>query len=569
MTIQRMPIEKIEKNPYQPRKKVDPAKIEELAKSIQEHTLLQKPTGRPTPGSTDTIQLAFGHRRLAAHFWLKEHGVEGFDTMEVDVRELTNEEMFEMAATENLARADLDPIEVAASMKVYRDEFKKTSKQIAALYGLTDSAVRNKMRLLDLPENWQGLVKDGTITEGAGRELLRFLSLPNSLKESNVRYESNTYEAKVKKVIGKGADPRELNSIIDDAIHQNGKDMSKKEWKNEDPFEELTGTEGFVGCCKGCANNIQIDEKPYCLDPICYQLKYHAWIIRYLNQASQALGIPVLEDPERLIYNYIDSETTFRNDNTMLETIAGQHCDNLRLVFKEDTWYSNEGSLSKKAGVPHAMIVCTKRNGTCTCQKAYENKIQIVEKGEGEQLTEEERKEIRRQIVQHKREVEASILAIQEITVERIVDALGEKNPRAWATMVAKTNIYKVEHLFQKEPPVDYQSFLEAWIKQSVGELHYNNDFFSCWNNFNNLLGNCGLGLLEKPAEANLQNEEPTTDQPTQPTGKTLMEVFSEEEERESKEKPLEPSAGPILQEIVYVDPDPIPPTDESEEQGA
>lgn len=568
MTIQRMPIERIEGNPYQPRKKVDPTKIEELAKSIQEHTLLQKPTGRPTPGSTDTIQLAFGHRRLAAHYWLKEHGVEGFDTMEVDVRELTNEEMFEMAATENLARADLDPIEVAASMKVYRDEFKKTSKQIAALFGLTDSAVRNKMRLLDLPENWQGLVKDGTITEGAGRELLRFLSLPNSLKESNVRYESNTYEAKVKKVIGKGADPRELNSIIDDAIHQNGKDMSKKEWKNEDPFEELTGTKGFVGCCKGCANNIQIDEKPYCLDPVCYQLKYHAWIIRYLGQASQALGIPAIEDPERLIYSYVDSETTFRNDATMLESIAGQHCDNLRLVFNEDFWYSTKGSPTDKAGFPHAMIICTKRNGSCTCQKAYENKIKIVEKGEGEQLTEGERKEIRRQIAQHKHEVEASIQAIQEITVQRIIDALGEKNPRVWATMVQKSNVYKLENQFKKEPPVDYQTFLEVWIKNTVAELRWSTDFDPCRNNFNKLLETCGLELL--PAETESQTEEPTTDQPAQPTGKTLMEVFLEEEEREGKEKPLEPSVGPVLsEEPVYVDPDPIPPTDESEERGA
>jgi ParB/RepB/Spo0J family partition protein len=568
MTIQKIPIEKIESNPYQPRKKVDPAKIEELAKSIQEHTLLQKPTARPTPGSHDTVQLAFGHRRLAAHFWLKEHGVEGFDTMEVDVRELTNEEMFEMAATENLARADLDPIEVAASMKVYRDEFKKTSKQIAALYGLTDSAVRNKIRLLDLPEDWQGLVKNGTITEGAGRELLRFLSLPDELKQSNIRYESGTYESKVKKLVERGVDPRELNSIIDEAIHHNGKDMSKKEWKNDDPFEELTGTDGFIGCCKGCANNVQIDEKPYCLDPVCYQLKYHAWIIRYLNQASQALGIPVIEDPEKLIYSYVDSETTFRNDNTMLETIAGQHCKNLRLVFKEDTWYSNEGSLSKKAGFPHAMIVCSKRNGTCTCQKAYENKIQIVEKGEGEQLTEEELKEIRQQIAQHKREEEALIQAIQEITAQRIIDALGEKNPRVWATMVQKSNVYKLENQFKKEPPVDYQTFLEVWIKNTVAELRWSANFDSSRNNFNKLLETCGLELL--PAETESQTEEPTTDQPAQPTGKTLMEVFSEEEERESKEKLLEPSAGPVLsEEPVYVDPDPIPPTDESEERGA
>jgi hypothetical protein len=80
--------------------------------------------------------------------------------------------MFELAVRENLDRKDLTPIEEARAMATYRDTFGKTSDEIGELFGLSGSAVRNKMRLLELPAVVQDRVQAGEIQEGAARRLL-------------------------------------------------------------------------------------------------------------------------------------------------------------------------------------------------------------------------------------------------------------------------------------------------------------------------------------------------------------------------------------------------------------
>ena len=103
--------------------------------------------------------------------------------MPLNIVELDDQGMFEQAVAENRERKDLTAIEEAQAMAVYRDHFKKTSAQIGELFHLSDSAVRNKMRLLDLPDEVKAKISDRTITEGAGREVLTFMELPDEVQK--------------------------------------------------------------------------------------------------------------------------------------------------------------------------------------------------------------------------------------------------------------------------------------------------------------------------------------------------------------------------------------------------
>lgn len=184
------PLEVIKSNPFQPREMEDEEHIQKLAQSIAEDGLLQTPVGRLIDGDGDPepfaealqqtgedkktlfdrncygVELAFGHSRLAAFRLLQKAGRTEFAQMPVLIRDIPDEEMFRLAIRENLERKALTPIEEARAMARYRNEFGKTSAEIGALFGLSESAVRNKLRLIDLPDVAQEKLANGEISEG-------------------------------------------------------------------------------------------------------------------------------------------------------------------------------------------------------------------------------------------------------------------------------------------------------------------------------------------------------------------------------------------------------------------
>lgn len=173
MTAAIVKIDQLQPNPYQTRNREDPEQVAEVAASILKVGLLQPPVGRR---ANDGIQLAFGHTRVAAHRSLVAEGQNQFAQLTIDLRELSDQDMFELAVRENLERKDLTPIEEARAMATYRDAFGKTSEEIGELFHLSASAVRNKVRLLELPASVQGQVGD-QISEGTARKLLTLQKL--------------------------------------------------------------------------------------------------------------------------------------------------------------------------------------------------------------------------------------------------------------------------------------------------------------------------------------------------------------------------------------------------------
>jgi ParB/RepB/Spo0J family partition protein len=170
-----IPIDLIDPNPYQPRHTMDPEAVAELAANIKRNSLLQIPSARQVNGR---YQLAFGHRRLAAV------RLNGEDCMPLIIRDLDDQQMFEMGVAENIKRRDLNPIEQAEAMDRYMTEFNKTSVEAGEFFNASPEKVRSTVRLLKLPKGLQSGVADGTITQTNARRLLTIQRVaPQEVKE--------------------------------------------------------------------------------------------------------------------------------------------------------------------------------------------------------------------------------------------------------------------------------------------------------------------------------------------------------------------------------------------------
>jgi len=161
-------VDDIAPNPMQPRQKLAPESLEELAASIREHGLIQPLIVSSTvPGmGSAPYQLIAGERRLEAA------KLAGLSTVPVIVKEATPQEMLALALVENIQRADLNPLEEANAYRQLMDEFGLTQGQVAAQVGKSRVAVANTVRLLRLPAVVKSALINGQISEGHARALL-------------------------------------------------------------------------------------------------------------------------------------------------------------------------------------------------------------------------------------------------------------------------------------------------------------------------------------------------------------------------------------------------------------
>jgi len=161
-----LPVDAISPNPLQPRQKMAPQELEELAASIREHGLIQPLIVSQVADAEASYQLIAGERRLEAA------KLAGLTRVPVIVREATPQEMLELALVENIQRADLNPLEEAGAYQQLNDEFGLTQERIAERVGRSRASVANAMRLLRLPQEVKDALVTGEITEGHARALL-------------------------------------------------------------------------------------------------------------------------------------------------------------------------------------------------------------------------------------------------------------------------------------------------------------------------------------------------------------------------------------------------------------
>jgi ParB family transcriptional regulator, chromosome partitioning protein len=162
-----VPVSDIVPNPRQPRSRMDPESLAELAESIKEHGLIQPLiVTRTAPSSRAPYQLIAGERRWRAA------QMAGLQTVQVLLKEATPQQFLELALVENIQRADLNPLEEAEAYQALMSDFTLNQQQVAERVGKSRVAVANTLRLLRLPERAKGLLASGELSEGHARALL-------------------------------------------------------------------------------------------------------------------------------------------------------------------------------------------------------------------------------------------------------------------------------------------------------------------------------------------------------------------------------------------------------------
>jgi ParB family chromosome partitioning protein len=161
--IPEIPLERIARNPHQPRNRFDEAETAELAASIALHGVLQPIVVRAS--ADGGYELIAGERRLRAA------RVAGLTHIPAVIRESAAGEQLELALVENLQRQDLNAIEEAAAYRELIDRFALSHEEVARRVGRSRVAISNALRLLDLTIETREAIADGRITEGHGRAL--------------------------------------------------------------------------------------------------------------------------------------------------------------------------------------------------------------------------------------------------------------------------------------------------------------------------------------------------------------------------------------------------------------
>ncbi len=160
-----VPVEQIAPNPFQPRKTFNEASIEELARSVAQHGIVQPLV--VTRAGENRYKLIAGERRYRAA------QKAGLTTVPVVVKEMMGEgDALQIALIENIQREDLNPIEEALAYHQLHEEFSLTQEEISKRVGKERSTVANFLRLLKLPDSVKKLLAAGQLSMGHARALL-------------------------------------------------------------------------------------------------------------------------------------------------------------------------------------------------------------------------------------------------------------------------------------------------------------------------------------------------------------------------------------------------------------
>jgi ParB family chromosome partitioning protein len=159
-----LPVNAMQPGKYQPRTRMDPGSLEELAASIKAQGLIQPISVRPV--GKDRYEIIAGERRWRAS------QIAGLTSVPVLVRDIPDDAALAMSLIENIQREDLNPLEEAAGLQRLIDEFGMTHQQAADAVGRSRPAASNLLRLLQLAKPAQDMLMAGDIEMGHARAIL-------------------------------------------------------------------------------------------------------------------------------------------------------------------------------------------------------------------------------------------------------------------------------------------------------------------------------------------------------------------------------------------------------------
>jgi ParB family transcriptional regulator, chromosome partitioning protein len=209
-----IPLDQIERNPFQTRTQVDQDQLAELAESIKANGVVQPVLVRPL--ASGRFQLIAGERRWRAS------QLAGKPTIPAILRQVSDEQAMEITIVENLQRADLNPMEQARAFERLSREFHMTQEQMAQRTGKNRASVANFLRLLKLPGGVQGRVESGDLSFGHARALLAL-------------EHAEEIEKAAQRVVSLSLSVRQTENYVQGLLHPENRE--KKEQKPEAPVD--------------------------------------------------------------------------------------------------------------------------------------------------------------------------------------------------------------------------------------------------------------------------------------------------------------------------------------------
>jgi len=168
-TLVPLPLDALQPGRYQPRLRIEPEALNELAESIKAHGVVQPILVRPL--AAGRYEIVAGERRWRAA------RIAGLASVPALVRDVPDRHALAIALIENIQREDLNPLEEAAGLKRLIEELGMTHAEIAEAVGRSRAAITNSLRLLELAPPVQELLREGKLDMGHGRALLALPAL--------------------------------------------------------------------------------------------------------------------------------------------------------------------------------------------------------------------------------------------------------------------------------------------------------------------------------------------------------------------------------------------------------
>jgi ParB family chromosome partitioning protein len=159
-------------NPYQPRREFNDDELKDLARSIAQQGILQPLIVCPSAAEAGQFVLIAGERRLRAA------RLAGLAKVPCVIRTATQQQMLEWAIIENIQRADLNPVEKARAYRDYMDRFQLSVAAVGEKLSQPRTTVANYLRILDLPDDVQNLLLDGSMSFGHAKILAGLAGAP-------------------------------------------------------------------------------------------------------------------------------------------------------------------------------------------------------------------------------------------------------------------------------------------------------------------------------------------------------------------------------------------------------
>ena len=237
-SINEIPVEQIEVNPFQPRTHFDKEALEELAESIRIQGIIQPITVRKL--SDDSYQLISGERRTQAS------KLAGLKAIPAYIRTADDQQMLEMALIENIQRENLNAIEIALSYQRLLTECDLKQEQLGDRVGKNRTTVNNYLRLLKLPPDIQLGLKEKKISMGHARAIINIDDIDKQL---------SVY----KKTVADDLSVRKVEALVRDLV--SGKSETKEKKESKELSHEVKSVQNKLSSHFGTKIGLKIDDK--------------------------------------------------------------------------------------------------------------------------------------------------------------------------------------------------------------------------------------------------------------------------------------------------------------------